>query len=1074
MKRLSTLLAFLILPLLLIAQGWPSNYKGVMLQGFYWDSYSDSQWSKLESESDELSQYFKLIWVPNSAYCNTTSNAMGYAPVYWYNHLSCFGNEAQLRSMISTFKAKGTGIIEDVVINHRNGVTNWTDFPAEVVDGKTWQLTTADICCTDEVNNQSDQQKATGAQDTGDDFNGCRDLDHTSQNVQNNVINYLNYLKNNLGYTGFRYDMVKGYGATYLSKYNQATTPEFSVGEYWDNYDNITNWLNGTKDVNGNIQSAAFDFALKSNITTAFNNSDWSVLTNRGIVGDPNYSRYSVTFVDNHDTYRDAATKVANNILAANAFILSLPGTPCVFLPHWQTYKQDIKQMILARQLAGINNQSTCSEVWKDNQNRLYAVKTTGENGSITLIVGNGTDIYDPSVSDNMHYLMSGNNYAIYISKNLESPWANIPSGTYETALNVMLTAISQTSGVKLVYTTDGTEPTASNGTQVDNGSNVNISSTTTLKVGLLNGSNVSNVITRNYEIKPFQATSITIYAKLPDTWTTKNIYAWTTNNGTDYPIAAWPGTSLTETTYIAGEKWYYKTFNKSSSDYNLKIIFNNGTGGTNNQTSNITDITSDKFYTVYFDNNNSLNYSDNTLNYNAQKENEENIEKVVATGDATSLLLGADCQSTIGWSNMDLKSDINNWNGTLEKVMQPLVTAQPFQILSNMPKGTYTVQAIVRGGDGESLQIAINDNTEIRTLSGMTDGAVSTVSNTGVADMTVTGTNNGWHKIQQSYSLANDGNITIGFKLLSGSSNWQIGGMKLLYNADNADATSYKTMASTDTKTTFVDVTGDNKFSFFERGVDKNCIVKAQVGTAPANLPCNAIIDGTCAKLQLSDGNYDFGTQETFTATTSSYDRKFDSTKSSTVYLPFALSATEVAAAGKFYAIAGYNSSTGEITFKKVNETAADIPYLFVPTSSTAPFTDLGEKEISVSTSASVAPEGTDISFKGVFSTQTLRSTDTETVYGYKSDGTFVQIGTENGVIIEPFRAYISLKKASAAKLKALFDDSTTGVTKISGNKTSNNNVYSIDGQLVSNKGLSIPLEKGVYIMAGKKLVIK
>ena len=42
------------LPLLMLGQGWPSNYGGVMLQGFYWDSYSDSQWTNLESQADEL------------------------------------------------------------------------------------------------------------------------------------------------------------------------------------------------------------------------------------------------------------------------------------------------------------------------------------------------------------------------------------------------------------------------------------------------------------------------------------------------------------------------------------------------------------------------------------------------------------------------------------------------------------------------------------------------------------------------------------------------------------------------------------------------------------------------------------------------------------------------------------------------------------------------------------------------------------------------------------------------------------------------------------------------------------
>ncbi|WP_234398154.1 hypothetical protein [Prevotella fusca] len=41
------------------------------------------------------------------------------------------------------------------------------------------------------------------------------------------------------------------------------------------------------------------------------------------MAGDPNMSRYAVTFIDNHDTYRNEnGEKLQNNVLAANAFIL--------------------------------------------------------------------------------------------------------------------------------------------------------------------------------------------------------------------------------------------------------------------------------------------------------------------------------------------------------------------------------------------------------------------------------------------------------------------------------------------------------------------------------------------------------------------------------------------------------------------------------------------------------------------------------------------------------------------------------------------------------------------------------
>ncbi|MDD5787634.1 MAG: alpha-amylase, partial [Bacteroidales bacterium] len=63
MKRIFTLLTLSICALTAMAQGWPSKYQGVMLQGFYWDSFSDTQWTNLESQADELAEFFQLIWI---------------------------------------------------------------------------------------------------------------------------------------------------------------------------------------------------------------------------------------------------------------------------------------------------------------------------------------------------------------------------------------------------------------------------------------------------------------------------------------------------------------------------------------------------------------------------------------------------------------------------------------------------------------------------------------------------------------------------------------------------------------------------------------------------------------------------------------------------------------------------------------------------------------------------------------------------------------------------------------------------------------------------------------------------
>ncbi len=398
---------------------WPANYEGVMLQGFAWDSYADTKWTNLESQADELSASFDLIWVPNSGRCGSGNN-MGYMPQYWFtNHNSSFGTEAQLRSMINTFKEKGTGIIADVVINHRNGVTNWTDFPVETWNGQTWKIGPEGICCNDEVANASGQARPTGAYDTGDNFDGARDLDHTNANVQNNCKNYVKCLLEDFGYAGVRYDMVKGYSGQYTKMYNEYANTTFSVGEYWDaNYDAVKAWIEAT-----GRQSAAFDFPGKYAINEAFGSNDLTKLVWKayGTTDQPAgmihaiYGQYAVTFVDNHDTYRDGS-KFNGDIVAANAFILCSPGTPCVFLPHWQMYKAQIKKLIAVRKAVGVHNLSTVKVL--KSANNCYMAEVTGSKGKLAVRIGSASDV--PAGYTAADVVASGTNYCVWTKTGIE------------------------------------------------------------------------------------------------------------------------------------------------------------------------------------------------------------------------------------------------------------------------------------------------------------------------------------------------------------------------------------------------------------------------------------------------------------------------------------------------------------------------------------------------------------------------------------------------------------------------------------------------------------------------------
>ena len=610
MKKLFIAATLAVLPVLAFAQGWPANYSGVMLQGFYWDSFNDSKWTNLESQADELAEFFKLVWIPQSASCNGTS--MGYDAVYWFsNYNSSFGTKTELQSMINSFKSKGIGTIADVVLNHRKSINDWVTFPSETYKGVTYKLLSTDICRDDDggatLNWANQNGKSLSANnDTGEDWSGLRDLDHKSTNVQNAVKAYIQMLLNDLGYAGFRYDMTKGYSASYTGMYNAYANPTYSVGEYWDgNLSAVKAWIDGTK-VNGVVQSAAFDFPFRYTVRDAVNNNNWTGLSGsgKGLNMDANYRRYSVTFVENHDTqYRDASNPqdpINQYIAAANAYMLSLPGTPCVFLKHWLSYKESIKQMIYARQLAGITNTSTTAQQGSSSANNYYAQRTTGTRG--TLLVAMGNTAY--TIPSTYVLVVSGTNYRMALSKTTETAWASIPSGTHQDPFNVTLTAVSQTAGAKIVYTLDGSEPTATNGTVIASGGTARINKCLTMKAGLLINGAVTGVITRHYTVvnEEYDPYEITVYLKdptvSPNNWPQVAYYCWDSNDVQQ--CGNWPGQVVTDTRMVNGVKFYYKTFTITGTNYSVNFVFSQGgsTAGSH-QTVDVTGVRETSFFEV-------------------------------------------------------------------------------------------------------------------------------------------------------------------------------------------------------------------------------------------------------------------------------------------------------------------------------------------------------------------------------------------------------------------------------------------------------------------------------------------
>lgn len=378
----------------------PSQCPDVMLQAFYWDSYTDkgygrTKWIDLKKDVKEIGQWFDLIWLPPSA---KATGGTGYLPIQYDTQNSDWGTPNTLVSLISDFHANGARVVADVVVNHAASSTGWCKLAKENFGtyGK-FEPNMSWICSTDEAFSEGGCTETPGMSDDGygdeANYEAGRDWDHQSAEVRNMFKAYTQWLINYIGYDGFRYDYCKGFHNSHINEYNTAAQAYFSVMEYWDGDVNVLK--SHIADAGNN--TLTFDFATKY---TAFNNGiaggNYGGCKGAGLLG-AGKSRYAVTFLDSHDSFqRDNNEFMGKNnslktqdskdkVMQCNAYLLSMPGIPCIFWPHWVTFKSDLKKLINARYKAGVHSESAVSD---ETGNGYYKATITGTNGSIRLLLG--------------------------------------------------------------------------------------------------------------------------------------------------------------------------------------------------------------------------------------------------------------------------------------------------------------------------------------------------------------------------------------------------------------------------------------------------------------------------------------------------------------------------------------------------------------------------------------------------------------------------------------------------------------------------------------------------------------
>lgn len=212
-----------------------------------------------------------------------------------------------------------------------------------------------------------------------------------------------------------------------------------------------------------------------------------------------------------------------------------------------------------------------------------------------------------------------------------------------------------------------------------------------------------------------------------------------------------------------------------------------------------------------------------------------------------------------------------------------------------------------------------------------------------------------------------------------------------------------------------------------------------------------NIVVGGTAKTLELTDAK----------AFNAPYDFKVESVKLTrdvraginSFVLPFEVTADELGAT-QVAKYEGYNDKVAN--FKTAESVAANTPFLAMGAAET--------KELSFENKAIVAttePLGKD--FVGVYAPQSAKDK-----YGINGDGNLQKGGA--GATIAAFHAYLNVINPASTPARIAINGSTlTVINGVTADKVANTAVYDLSGRRVYGK-----LQKGLYIMNGKKVVVK
>lgn len=429
-------ITLVLLALLLVLPGGvvaDAGQSRVMIQLFGWDTMVDGQparfYDQVTARAGELAALgIDLAWFPPPA---RSVSRQGYLPGDFYDlgsgqNPTFYGTENSLKQALTALHNEGIQCLADIVVNHRcagqqdePGIWNVYHFPSGKAEWENWAI------CSDDT-----QFHGAGNSDTGEGYGAAPDVDHRNPQVRADIVDWLEWLKN-IGFDGWRYDYVKGYQSASVAEFDRRTSPAFSIGEYWtsltyrDLHDERGSFVRGIPEYNqdshrqqlcdwldqAGTTACVFDFTTKGILQEAVQGQYWRLRDPQGrasgLIGW--WPARAVTFIDNHDTGSSQQhwPFPADKVMQGYAYILTHPGTPCIFSEHLYDWKLKpaIQPLIAARRSAGVTVDAALTIVRAEDG--LYAARI-GDNLAMKL----GTRTWHPG--EGWTLAATGDQYAVW------------------------------------------------------------------------------------------------------------------------------------------------------------------------------------------------------------------------------------------------------------------------------------------------------------------------------------------------------------------------------------------------------------------------------------------------------------------------------------------------------------------------------------------------------------------------------------------------------------------------------------------------------------------------------------